>query len=136
MSDLPEIGNDNALGRRVFSESRARKAANDKIVPDIFIQKGADSLSVDRLDHIPDSEMAVIADNTSNQPNDLQGWATVTVEKAAKSGRSVNPTPQLDNAYHADIELHLPDGEEQRKHEGRRHANELAAVARWRGHPS
>ena len=136
MPDLPELANDDALGRRVFSERRARKAANSRIVPDIFIQKGADKLSVDRLDHAPDANMAAIADNTSNQPGGLRGWATVTVEKATKSGRSVSPTPHLDNAYHADIELNLPDGEERRKHESRRHANELAAVARWRRRPS
>ena len=136
MPNLPEVEDDDALGRRVFSERRARRAANNKIVPDIFEQTGANSLSVDRLNHVPDAEMATIADNTSNQDSDLQGWATVTVAKAAQSGRSVNPTPQLDNPYHADIELNLPDGEEKRKHESKRHANELAAVARWRGRAS
>lgn len=136
MPDLPDLRNDDTLGRRVFSERRARKAANSRIVPDIFIQKGADSLSVDRLDHIPDAEMATIADNTSNQESDLRGWATVTVEKASQSERSVSPTPLLDNPYHADIDLNLPGGEERRKHESRRHATELAAVARWRGRPS
>ncbi len=132
MPDLPELRNYDPLGRRVFSGRRARRAANDKIVPDIFMQKGADKLSVDRLDHVPDARMAVIADDTSNQPSELRGWATVTVEKAGQSGRSVNPSSRLDNAYHADIALNLPDGEEQRKHESRQHANELAAVARWR----
>ncbi len=135
MPDLPELRNGDPLGRRVFSKTRARKASNKKIVPDIFARKGADKLSVDRLDHVPDARMAIIADNTSNQPNELQGWATVTVEKAGQSGRSVNPSSRLDNAYHADIELNLPDGEEQRKHESRQHAIELAAVARWRPRP-
>lgn len=136
MPDLPELRNEDPLGRRVFSERRARKAANDKIVPDIFIQKDADSLSSDRLDHAPDVEMAMIADSTSNQPKGIQGWATVTVANAGQSGRSVIATPRLDNPYHADIELNLPDSEERRKHESRQHAGKLAAVARWRGRPS
>jgi hypothetical protein len=136
MPELPRLKDDDPLGRRVFSKRRALRAAKSKIIPDIFEQKGADALSVDRLDHVPDAQMATIADNTSNQSNNLQGWATVTVEKAGQSGRLVSPTPQLDNVYHVDIELNLPDGEEQRKHESRRHANELAAVARWRPRPS
>lgn len=136
MPDLPELGNDDPLGRRVFSERRARKAANKQIiVPDIFIQKDADSLSVDRLDHASDTEMAAIANNTSSQDRDLQGWATITVKNVARSGRSVDPTPQLDNPYHADIELNLPSDEQRRKDEGRRHANELAAAACWRPCP-
>lgn len=135
MPDLPELEDDDPLGRRVFSERRAKRAANNKIVPDLFEQKGANSLSVDRLDHAPDAEMATIADNTSNQDNGLYGWAVVTVEKAAQSGRSVSPTPQLDNRYHADIELNLSADAERKKHESKRHATELAAVARWRPRP-
>lgn len=122
------------LGREVFSERRARKARERGVIThDIFLERGdIDYLSVDRLDLAPDIEMAEIGDrNAGARGKRFFGWAEVSVEHASEMGRRVEPTPLLDNPYHADIFLNLPSGPE-RQDVARQHALNLAKHAAYR----
>jgi hypothetical protein len=139
---LPPIELDDVVGRGVFSARRAKRARNNKISHDIFLEKpGVSSLSVDRLNHAPDETVAEISDRIalgrptpSGKPSEFFGWATKTVEHVPENGRSVQETPKLDNIFHADIYLNIQSGPEMRDLE-KQHANELAAGAKWRGRP-
>ncbi len=133
-TDLPDIRPSDALGRRVRSTRRAeRLAIKNKSVPDIFCEKrGVPSLSVDRLDHAPDQDMTVIADQ---EPDSLGrsflGWAVVRAEQAQQDGRTVLPDATLVNRYHASIDLNIrPDVDHWAAQKG--HSNALASYAIWR----
>ncbi len=134
--ELPPLGPVDPLGRGVLSRRRSERAMRGKIDHDTFLEAyGVDSLSVDRLDHASDEVMAEIGDQTADQRGkQFYGWAVVTVEKAGQKGRAVRETPRLDNPYHADIFLNLPDNSERRDLE-KQHANALAACAVYRQRP-
>ena len=139
MSDathLEEVLPTDPLGRYIPSRRRARKAANGDVPYDLFQENiQIDSLSVDRLDLAPDHEMAEIAMvNLAARDRPFFGWAAVTVEDAQKMGRTVEPTPMLNNRYHADIYLNLPENSE-RKDAVRQHALNLARHAVYRPWP-
>lgn len=136
MEELPDIDDDDLLGREMFSKRRVRKAERGLIDPSIFEPpRDKDTLSVDRLDLAPDEKMAEIGDmNGSSQGKPFFGWAQVIVRNARARGREVLASPRLDNPYHADIVLPLPDGEERRDAE-RQHALNLAKNASFRPRP-
>ena len=125
------------LGRYVPSKTRAVKAAKGGTVAyDLFIEKDAESLSVDRLDVAPDTDMAAIADeNIDARGRVFYGWAVVTVQQARDMSRTVESTPQLNNPYHADIFLDLPDDGAERRDAAKAHAYNLATHARYRPRP-
>lgn len=132
--ELGTLSPDDPLGRYITSESRARKAQNTgKIAYDVFQEKiERDSLSVDRLDLASDREMAEIADrNAAVSGRPFFGWVVVSVHQASQMGRQVEPTPFLDNRYHADIHLNLPNGSE-RRDVRTQHALNLAKQAVYR----
>lgn len=126
------------LGRGVLSSSQARRARKSKIVHNIFLEhEEVEFLSVDRLDHATDHVMAEIGDRVAQgrgSGRKFYGWATVTVAKASEDGRTIRATPQLDNIYHADIDLNIPPTGERRDAQIQ-HANTLAAAAEWRERP-
>ena len=66
------------------------------------------------------------------------GWAWLSVEKAAKSGRDVVARPvtegEIKNLCHAVIMLNLSKATQRRELQ-KEHANELAAAAEWRPRP-
>ena len=129
---------DDPLGRGVYSSGQAKRARNGKILPHVFLEdEVVECLSVDRLDYAPDEAMAEIGDRIAQgrgSQRSFYGWATVTVAKASEDGRTVRATPQLDNAYHADIDLNIAPNVE-RRDEQIQHANTLAAAADWREKP-
>lgn len=135
---LPPLQDEDPLGRGVYSTGHARRAKNSKIPHNVFLEREeVESLSVDRLDHAPDHVMAEIGDRIAEgrgPGRKFYGWATVTVAKASEDGRTVRATPQLDNTYHADIDLNIPPTVERRDTQIQ-HANTLAAAADWRERP-
>lgn len=135
--ELPALGPSDPLGRGVFSRRRSRKAQDRGIIAyDMFLEKAhVDCLSVDRLDLAPDTEMAEIGDrNAIARGKSFFGWAVVSVRNALEMNRRVEPTPQPDNPYHADINLNLPSGSE-RLDVARQHAYNLAKRAGYRRRP-
>lgn len=132
MSGPPPLAPDERLGRGVFSESQARRAGRGKIQHNIFLERlDAESLSVDRLSQAPPAEIVEIARESARlREQPFCGWAVVTCADAAQDGRNVEATPQLNNQYHADIFLNVPEGSERRDAQ-KEHANSLASMAMW-----
>ncbi len=120
------------LGRGVFSSRQSNRARRSKVPHHVFLEKaGVVRLSVDRLDVASPQHAIEIADNIASARNaTFYGWAVVTVERAATSGRRAVASPQLGNPYHADIVL--PDPAIEDREEQKRHAQELADSSIWR----
>jgi hypothetical protein len=92
------------------------------------------SLSVDRLGHASDEAMTAIGDRIAagrEGKRTFYGWAVLSVDSAERMGRTVRATPLDDNPYHADIDLHLAKGAEQRD-DRTEHAKDLAERAHWK----
>jgi len=131
---LPELRQDERLGRSIVASRAARKArTKGVIIRDVFLEaEGAPSLSVDRMDHATLSEMAVLGHKRAQKrtpPRQLHGWAVLAVREAASNARTVEATPEPDNVYHADIFLNILGDEVRDQQKG--HATELAARSRW-----
>ena len=131
---------DEALGRSEFSGKAADRArAGKPIRPETFLVRERDeTVSVDRLDDAPESELAGLASSRGRErtpPKPFQGWAVVTVSDAETDGRTVEATPTETNPYHADIRLNLPPGVPDRRRLQKLHAVQLAARATWRNAP-
>ena len=62
------------------------------------------------------------------------GWAILTADDAASSGRTVEATPIESNPYHADICLNLPENSDRRELQ-KQHSVDLAARAKWEEAP-
>ena len=63
------------------------------------------------------------------------GWAVLKVRDAARSGRTVEATPTPQNRCRADIFLNVTATGEERKHQQKEHALQLAERSRWRRAP-
>lgn len=133
------ISGDEKLGRSVTGLYEA-KTPSGRALRDAFVDNRAVSLSVDRLDFAPRSEMARIArerERRRDPPRSFAGWAIVGARRAETRGRSVEATPQEDNPYHADI--HLPicksDPAKLIRDTRKAHALELAAHSHWEPAP-
>jgi hypothetical protein len=143
-ADLPPLADAERLGRGIFSSSqvnqtlRLKKAGKPGVPIAVFEERpNVETLSVDRLDHAPLDTMLKIGDRNARlrgPTRSFYGWATVTVLLASEMGRHVEATPRLDNSYHADIFLPLPDGEE-RLAAAREHAHDLALKADYLPRP-
>ena len=100
---------------------------------DVFLEREqAESISVDRMDHATDDELAEWSRERAHSrepPRQLYGWAVVKVRDAARSGRTVEATPTPQNRCHADIFLNVTG--EERKRQQKDHAIELADKSRW-----
>ena len=100
---------------------------------DVFLEREeAGSISVDRMDHAPSSELAELARERGQgrtPPQNFYGWAVLTVEDARRNGRTVEPTPRPENRFHADVFLNIT--QEERRRFQIQHANELAAHSKW-----
>ncbi len=121
---------DEELGRRVSSSKDSRMARRGNIPLRLFLRRDTRELSVDRLrnDCLPEVT-AIAVDYDERRDRNFYGWAVVTQDVASRNGRRVEPSPQEDNKYHADIIL--PDSVLSDKNERERHALELSAEARW-----
>lgn len=137
-ADLPPLQDADQLGRGIFESKVRDQARRGRIRHTVFLEKEeVESLSVDRLDHAPDEEMAEIGNRNARLrgPNrSFYGWASLTVIVASQNGRTVRATPKLDNIYHADIDLKVPQSIERRDVQ-KEHANSLASAAIWRERP-
>lgn len=133
MTAEDDIAPEENLGRDVFSSGQARRADRGRVPIHVFLgREGEPELSVDRLDLASPGEAAEIADGVAaGRGETFYGWAVVDAETAASNGRQVTASPQLDNPYHADIVL--PDAAVEDREEQKRHAQELADEATWRG---
>ena len=120
------------LGRRIFSETSARRARRSRVPFREFLEKPEEtSISVDRLTHAPASEITAIADRAAvSRQGPFQGWAVLTVAEAHQNGRKSVVSPLPGNPYHAHISLPVQPGEE--REEQIRHAKELADYSHWR----
>ncbi|MDE0176176.1 MAG: hypothetical protein OYH76_11660 [Defluviicoccus sp.] len=127
-----DIAPEENLGRDVFSSNQAKRAGRGKVPINIFLEReGEPRLSVDRLDLASWGEAAEIADRVAaGRGRTFYGWAVVDAETAARNGRQVTASRQLDNPYHADIVL--PDTAVEDREEQKRHAQELADASVWR----
>ena len=121
------------LGRRVFSETSARRARCSRVPFREFLEKPeVTSISVDRLTHAPADVITAIADRAAvSRQGPFQGWAVLTVAEAGRNGRNTAVSPIPDNPYHAHISLPVLPGEN--REEQIRHAKELADHTHWRG---
>ena len=132
---LPELRETENIGRSVFSGKEAKRAGKGIVIPDVFLEKRPEvvSISVDRMDHAPREVLAALSmqiGQNRTPSRDFYGWAVMTVEAAASNGRTVRATPNESNIYHADIFLNL-DADEERRDRQKQHANELATRAIW-----
>ena len=136
---LPDLRDSENIGRSVFSNRVAKRARLKGIViPDVFLERlQADSISVDRMDHVSRDILAELSKERGQNrepPKSFYGWAIMKVSEAASNGRTVQATPDGINPYHADIFLNLSDDNERRDMQ-RQHANELAALSEWQDAP-
>ena len=130
MSVPPQIGADERLGRRISSQKHLRLVRRGDAPVSLFMRDDTRYLSVDRLrdDWLADAtDVAVGYDQGRGRT--FYGWATVSEEQANQSDGVVEPSPQEDNQYHADIVLPLMVMFDKNEYEKR--AVELAAQARW-----
>jgi hypothetical protein len=129
---LPDLQSSETLGRRIFSQKRARRLERGAPVLDVFLPPhDVDSISVDRLDHASKVQMTNIADaDASRRRMPFFGWATVLVHEAARNGRTVAPRPEPANRFHCEIVFNITDAARRRELQ-KEHANALAAVAKW-----
>lgn len=137
------VGSWEALGRRVFSRSEARRAARGRIQPKVFLERpGVRKLSVDRLTRAEAAaELAEVVEdaktaaaNRQLPPNIFCGWAVVNVEAVIRASCSVTDSPLPNNRYHANIVL--PDSAMENDEAQRGYATTLAGKAKWKPCPS
>jgi ABC-type nitrate/sulfonate/bicarbonate transport system substrate-binding protein len=130
------IGAEEDLGRRVYSETAAKRARRSTVPHREFLAKRGDtSISVDRLSTVALDQVAVLAqDASATRDGPFCGWASVTYGAASRNGRRVIASPDDRNPYHGEIVL--PDSAAVDRDEQIRHAQELADASRWCEEPS
>ncbi len=136
---VPEnIGQDEELGRSVFSRRRARRARRSRVPADVFLEKeGEPKISVDRLSIASPDEATEIAEAVAAKRNanaTFYGWAFLTASRTRENGREALASPLESNPYHADIVL--PEAAVEDREEQQRHALELADASDWRESPN
>lgn len=135
MSELPPLTGKEEIGRAVWDSKKAKQAATGNIHWKIFREKdGVRDLSVDRVSYGGLATLAIChGEERTNQQ--FHGWAVVSVDRALRMGRSVQPDPIAPtNAYHALIIL--PEAAEQEFVDAQyEHALDLAMAARWLARP-
>lgn len=137
---LEEIREEEFLGRSIASKTEERKARRGVIIQSVFLdERPVSSLSVDRMDHAPRSEMAKIATDRESRrepPRRFRGWALVTAGDASGMGRTVKASPKEGNRYHSDICLNITERHaDEVLRRKREHALELASQSTWEEGP-
>ena len=145
----PRILNTDILGRDVMSSRVCKKIQAGRTSFGLYWDKASPTnLSVNRLTPLPgqtppaerpdlasDKVIAKIGDLRAKALGRVfYGWGVLSAGNAAQAGRTVQPSPQPGNDYHADI--NLPDEAEQDERARERHARNLAALTRWRPRPT
>lgn len=129
------------LGRRVFSENVARRAARGRIRPSVFQERtGNRNLSVDRLTTAGSVGLAAVVEDAKQAaasrqqpPNTFCGWAVVTAEAVISAGCITEDSPLPNNRYHANIIL--PDSAMENEDAQWEYATNLARGATWKPCP-
>ena len=135
-----EIDPDDLLGRGVFSSKHEKEFQSGVCPHHVFLLSEGARISVDRLIVGREQELEIIGDNNAlrrGENRSFYGWAVVTaqevVEKGAKRGRRVDPSPTRENLFHADIVL--PENDALDRKQKKAHAFDLAREAKWRSRP-
>ena len=120
------------LERHVMSSGQARRAKRS-VPHHVFLERaGQAEVSVDRLTTMDPNKATANADGlAARRSRTFYGWAVVSAEAAARSGRHIRASPAKENTAHADIVL--PDLAVEKRDEQIRHARELADESTWRG---
>ena len=134
MSNTPSnlcVADDEDLGRRVFSETAAKRARNGRVRFHIFREKeGVRTISVDRLTIATSKQLTPIVKQASEgRTGRFQGWAFVLAGCARQMKLDVVASPRDENPFHADIELPKADKAKQDDHII--FAKMLADIAKW-----
>ena len=132
MSPLPPLEDDEEhLWRGVFDGGRAKKEYVQ--YRDFMERVGERAISVNRLDHAGEDEVARVSELAGqNRNRPLRRWAKVRLGDARQCGRTVDPSPNEGNPYHADIVLPAFNGNQSEHRQiQRRHAQSLAVKAKW-----
>lgn len=96
----------------------------------MFQERLGFKISVDRLSMAPQTVAKAVAMAVAQARGaTFYGWAVIAASDASDNGRKVHCTPQLDNPYHADIEL--PELARHDSEAQKQHAQELADASRW-----
>ena len=136
---LAELDANEDLGRAAFDRRSRNRALRGVIDHRIFLEsEQAESISVDRMDHAPDDELAEWSRERARNrrpPRQFYGWAILKVQDAATNGRTVKATPTRQNRCHADIHLNVTATGEERRHQQEKHAFQLAEHSWWREAP-
>ena len=134
-----ELDANEDLGRAVLSHQDRNRALRGVINHRVFLEsEQAESISVDRMNHAPIDELAAWSrERARSRGTDRRfyGWAVLKVRDAKEDGRTVEATPTPQNRCHADIFLNVTATGEERKHQQKEHALQLAEHSRWRGAP-
>lgn len=136
-----EVSDDETLGRSIASTTEKEKAKQGVIVRSVFLDRRPAelSLSVDRMDHAPRSEMAKIAADRERRrrpSRPFHGWALIRASDAARNGRTVAATCKSGNPYHSDICLNIKDRDRDKQLRLKKeHALELASLSGWEKAP-
>ena len=137
MTTVPrQIGPEEELGRRVFSNRHARRAQRSSVPHHVFLaEAGKRLISVDRLSVAPTAEAVALAETAAaDRGRTFYGWASLAAAAAPCNGRCIAASPiPARNPFHADIVL--PDAAAKDREEQTRHAQELADTSRWRPRP-
>ena len=129
---------DRQLGRRVKSESRARKSYRNQtdsrrryISKDVFVPpRDKTILSVDCFGVVSDREMAQIAiRQLACADKKFYGWYVLTVSDIYKNRCALRISPKEENRYHADIVFPVDPKSKGYRDELKRIANDLATSA-------
>lgn len=138
---LPPLRPDDPLGRAEYGRSRAKRwRKGHKDHQTFLVRREDENISVDRLGHTTDDEIAQIQEQLAarREASGFYGWAVLPVREANRSGRNVRPCPvrqhHINNPYHAVIELNLT-ADAHRREQQKKHATELSAVAEWKQNP-
>ena len=134
-----ELDANEDLGRAAFTRQSRNRAIRGVISHRIFLEsEQAESISVDRMGHAPIEELAAWSRKRARKrgaDRQFYGWAVLRVRDAEKDGRNVVATPTPQNRCHADIFLNVTAIGEERKHQQKEHALQLAGHSRWREAP-
>ena len=125
------ISTEEPLGRRVFSNTSAKRARRSKVPHrEFLIKEGETSISVDRLGMAALDDVAALAqDASASRPGPFRGWASVTGKNAGSNGRRVIASPEDRNPYHG--EIILPNSAATDLGVRTQHAQELADASCW-----
>ena len=136
---LAELDANEDLGRSAFDRRSRNRALRGVIDHRVFLEsEQAESISVDRMAHAMIDELAAWSRERARSrgpSRQFYGWAVLKVRDAARDGRTVKATPTPQNRCHADIFLNVTATGEERKHQQKEHALQLAEHSRWRRAP-